>query len=706
MSEAAGQSGDAPAESLPLRAWLALAAGLTGSLMALLNTQTTAFAVADIRGGIGAGFDEGAWITTAYSIGELAIIPVTPALAAVFSTRFWLSVNVLLFLLISICCAAAATLEQLLLLRFLQGLTGGAIIPLAFQITLQTFTGIHKPLGIAFFAVTLTFTPTIGATTDGWITDVVGWWGIFYQNLLPGALCLACAWLGLPREPINFAGLRRIDWKGAILIALGLACATCVFDQGNRLNWFANPMIADLALLALVFVALFLWHELRTEAPLVDLGLLRSPEFALPILCNALFRVGLLAASMVIPAFLVTVHNHRPLEVGTALLWVGLPQLLLAPLVLALARRIDERPIMVFGLLLFATGVMMNAGLTSEYQETQFLLSQIVQGMAQPFVQVPIMVIATSRIGPREAPSANALFNTIKTLSTTVGAGVVTTLITKREQFHSARLTESVTALSSGLPGRLDLLRQHLGDPAALATVAAQLRAQATTMAYADVLVVIGTTLVAAIAVVCLIPPPPASLGLKTWHRVCARPARIGTLETIGSRTGSTAAPPTWPRSRVGSPQRKIEARSGVSVRACAMKSNATWSMCRSAVPPRQTRTASGGEPLVTKASLATIPIPVARVCPTKAARVHGSGSGIHKWNPAGWARKLPAGKVAVARLCRAADSLRTAASSASAVPSRIHLVARAAVRGEAITVAVRTAAANLHPERTSGAMT
>ncbi len=514
---------DTGAESLTPRAWFAMAAGLTGSVMALLNTQTTAFAIADIRGGIGAAFDEGAWIPTAYSIGEFAIIPVTAALAAVFSTRLWLCVNVLLFLAICVACAAATTLEQLLALRFLQGLTGGAMIPLAFQITLRTFTGPHKPLGIALFAVTLTFTPTIAATTDGWITDAVGWRGIFHQNLVPGLICMICAWVGLPRDPLDLARLRRIDWKGAILIALGLACTACVFDQGNRLDWFASPLIANLSALALVFVTLFVWHELRTEAPLVDLGLLRWPDFGLAVLCNSLFRVGLLAAAMIIPAFLVTIHNHRPLEVGTALLWVGLPQLLLAPLVLALARQIDERPIMIFGLLLFATGVLMNAGVTSQYQETQFLLSQIVQGMAQPFVQVPIMVIATSRIGPREAPSANALFNTIRALSTTIGAGLIATLFTKREQFHSARLTETVTALSSGLPDRLGALRPFLGDAAALATVAGQLRAQATTMAYADVLIAIGVTLLMAIAIVCLIPPPPAALGLKTWHNVCAR---------------------------------------------------------------------------------------------------------------------------------------------------------------------------------------
>ena len=506
-----------------------MAAGLTGAFMALLNTQTTAFAVADIKGGIHAGYDEGAWITTAYTIGELAVIPVTAALAAAFTTRLWLMLNAALFLVFCLACTQATSLEQLLALRLAQGLTGGALIPLAFKISLGTFTGVHKPLGIALFAVTATFTPTIAATTDGWITDQLGWTGIFYQNVVPGLLCLACAWLGLPRERLALGLLRKLDWKGALMIAVALGCAACVFDQGMRLDWFASPLISRLALLALVFLALFLWHELTTPAPLVDLRLVLWPEFGLPILVNSLFRVGLLAAAMVIPAFLVILQNHRPLELGPALLWLGLPQLLLAPLVLALSRRFDERPIMTAGLLVFAFGCLMNWRLTSQYQEAQFLASQIVQGIAQPFIQVPIMVISTSRIGPAQAASANALFNTLKTFSTTVGAGLVTTLITKREQFHSARLTEAVTTLSGAYQDRLAMLAARFGADAgvsgqsrALATIAAQVKAQATTMAYADALVAIGLTLVAAVAVVWLIPPPPPESGLKTWHGVCA----------------------------------------------------------------------------------------------------------------------------------------------------------------------------------------
>jgi DHA2 family multidrug resistance protein len=105
-----------------------MAAGLIGAFMALLNTQTTAFAVADIRGGVHAGFDGGAWITTAYSIGELAIIPITAALSVVFTTRFWVLVNVAAFLAFCVASAGVQSLDTLLFLRLGQGLTGGALL--------------------------------------------------------------------------------------------------------------------------------------------------------------------------------------------------------------------------------------------------------------------------------------------------------------------------------------------------------------------------------------------------------------------------------------------------------------------------------------------------------------------------------------------------------------------------------------------------
>lgn len=518
---------------LPLKAWLAMAAGLIASFMALLTTQTTSFAITDIKGGVHAGFDAGAWISTAYTIGELSIIPVTAALSGVFTTRLWLIANASLFLAFCVGCAAATQLDTLLTLRVLQGLSGGALIPLAFKITLTTFTGRHKPLGIALFAVTATFTPTIAATTDGWITDQFGWTGIFYQTIVPTLLCVACAWFGLPRDRVNLSLLRSIDWKGALLCALGLSCIACVFDQGNRLDWFESTLISELALLGTIFLLLFVWHALTTPAPLADLRLLLWPQFGLPILANSLFRVGLLAAGLVIPAYLTVVQNQRPLEVGQALLWVGLPQLLLAPVILALSRRIDERVLMTCGLLVFAWGCLVNLGLDSQWQQDQFFWGQVIQGAAEPFIQVPIMVISTSLIGHREAGSANALFNGIKTLSSVIGAGLVTTLITHREQFHSARLTEAFGTLSTAYQDRLAGLSVRLnaagvsGAGRAVATVSNQVRAQATTMAYADALAVIGLTLVAAIAVVWLIPPPPAGSGLRTWHQVCAKPERV-----------------------------------------------------------------------------------------------------------------------------------------------------------------------------------
>jgi DHA2 family multidrug resistance protein len=184
---------------------------------------------------------------------------------------------------------------------------------------------------------------------------------------------------------------------------------------------------------------------------------------------------------------------------------------------------------MTFGLLVFAWGCLMNWGLTSQWQQDQFFWGQVAQGFAQPFVQVPIMVISSSLIGKAQAGSANALFNTLKTFSTTAGAGLMTTLLTRREQFHSARLTESFDTLSGSYQERLAALsaalaRPDISGPArGLSTIATQVRTQATTMAYADALVAIGITLLATIAVVWLIPPPPAGSGLRTWYAVGGR---------------------------------------------------------------------------------------------------------------------------------------------------------------------------------------
>ena len=174
-----------------LKTWIAVGGGLIGAFMAVLNIQITNASLPYIEGGIGTGGINGAWVITAYLIGEIIVIPMTDFLSRVFSLRRYMIASTVLFLFFSVACGQATSLPEMIVLRALQGFSGGVLIPLSFTIIVSMLPPSKRPLGFAGFAITATFAPAIGPTIGGWFTDQYGWPTIFYINLVPGAVMLA-----------------------------------------------------------------------------------------------------------------------------------------------------------------------------------------------------------------------------------------------------------------------------------------------------------------------------------------------------------------------------------------------------------------------------------------------------------------------------------------------------------------------------------
>ncbi len=282
--------------AVTLKTWITVGGALIGAFMAVLNIQITNASPPYIEGGIGTGGVYGTWISTAYLIGEIIVIPLTDFLSRVFSLRRYLIVNVALFLLFSALCGQASSLSEMIVLRALQGFAGGVMIPLAFTIVMTMLPRSKHALGLAGFAVTATFAPAIGPTIGGYFTDNYGWPWIFYVNLVPGAVMLAALWYGLPKSAMQFGLLREGDWPGIALVAIGLAALQTVLDDGNVDDWFGSPFIVKLSLVAAAALSAFVVLEFLTPRPLVNLRLLGRRNFGLGTLGNFLLGFALYAS--------------------------------------------------------------------------------------------------------------------------------------------------------------------------------------------------------------------------------------------------------------------------------------------------------------------------------------------------------------------------------------------------------------------------
>ena len=227
--------------AVPLRTWIAVVGSTIGTFMAIINVQIVNASLGDIQGAIGAGIDDGGWISTAYLVAEIVAIPLTGWLSQVFSTRRYLITNVVLFLVFSVACAYARNLDQMIILRALQGFCGGVMIPMSFTMIITLLPPARQPAGTAMFALGATVAPAIGPTIGGWLTETWGWQTIFYVNLVPGAVMLVMLFLSLERKPMQLGLLRQGDWAGIATMALGLSALQIVLRRATRRTGSARP---------------------------------------------------------------------------------------------------------------------------------------------------------------------------------------------------------------------------------------------------------------------------------------------------------------------------------------------------------------------------------------------------------------------------------------------------------------------------------
>ncbi|MDA9434600.1 MDR family MFS transporter [Bradyrhizobium sp. CCBAU 51627] len=506
------------------KTWIAVIGATLGAFMAVLNIQIVNASLADIQGAIGAGIDDGGWISTSYLIAEIVVIPLSGWLAQVFSIRIYLLTNAILFLVLSAACALAQDLPQMIMLRAVQGFTGGVLIPMAFTLIITLLPRAKQPVGLALFALSATFAPAIGPTIGGYLTENFGWQYIFYVNLVPGAIMVSMLWYALEPKPMKLSLLRDGDWAGIITMAIGLSALQTVLEEGNKDDWFGSPLIVKLGVIAAVALTAFLIIELTVKKPLLNLRLLVRRNFGFGMLANFLLGIALYGSVFVLPQYLSRIQGYNAEQIGTVLAWTGLPQLVLIPLVPRLMQKFDARIIIGIGFVLFAGSNFMNIFMTNDYAADQLLWPNVVRAVGQALVMAPLSAVATSGIEPENAGSASGLFNMMRNLGGAVGIALLQTVLTKREQYHSNVLMQSVSVFEQATRTRLEQLTQYFINHGVLDRADAAHRAfvaightvqkQAYILAFSDTFYLLGMALIVAlIAVFFLKKPGQASAG-------------------------------------------------------------------------------------------------------------------------------------------------------------------------------------------------
>jgi DHA2 family multidrug resistance protein len=496
----------APPARASATVWISVMAAMIGAFMAILNIQITNASLLNIEGGIGTGVDNGSWISTSYLIGEIVVIPLTDYLSRVFSYRNIILSFATLFAAFSVACAFTHDLPSMIAMRGFQGFFGGVLIPMAFTLVFTKLPKPQQPIGLAMFSLAVTFAPAIGPTIGGYLTENYGWQTIFFVNVIPTIVMVATLYFTVERQPMQLGLLAEGDWFGILTMAVGLASLQAVLEEGNKDDWLGSPFIVKLAVIAVVSLTLFIVNELVVEKPLLRLRLLTQRSFGFGTISAVFLGFALFGSVYLLPAYLGQVQRYNAEQIGSVLAWTGLPQLVLIPLVPKLMQRFDIRFIAFTGIGLFAISAFMNTTMSLDYSGDQLFYPNIVRAIGQALTLAPLSALSLGSVAPQDAAAASGISNMMRNLGGAVGTALLSTIVTKREQFHSNIIGQAVHLGREEVRARIEqmtnfFLSHGVSDPAAahqqaIIALGNAVKRQALVMGFSDAFAVVGVVLV------------------------------------------------------------------------------------------------------------------------------------------------------------------------------------------------------------------
>ena len=453
-----------------LRPYIGILGVLIGALLSTIGSRITTFGLADLRGGLHYGFDEGAWMTTSFGVGQMLVCVACPYLGAIFSVRRVLLHGMALLFVASLLGPLSPNLTAFLTAQFLAGVGTGTFIPLTIGFIVRNLPQRLIVYGIAVYAMNSEMSQNISASLEGWYSDNLSWRWIEWQYCAALPLMFACIWYGVPREKINMALLRHLDWPGLVYSGFGFALLYAGLDQGNRLDWNNNGLVNGLLLSGGLLTIAFVARELYIDKPFLNLRVLAKEGLVPILLILAGFRFIILSTAYIIPTYLQVVQNYRELQVGAVLLWIALPQLAIVIPLGWLLTRVDARPVLALGAILIGIASLMGTGLTQDWATDDFLPSQILQAIGQSFVFTAIVVLGVRSMNPADVLALGTLLQTTRLFGGEIGTAFMQTFVRVREQVHSNLIGLHVDSLGGQTADRLAAYRNavatHSSDAA------------------------------------------------------------------------------------------------------------------------------------------------------------------------------------------------------------------------------------------------
>src|ERR1700691_4237516 len=517
---ARGIAGAVPGE-LSKSPLLGILGVITGAGIVTLTSRMISLGLADFRGYRGFGYDEGAWIGTAFDVGLMFIGPFTVYLGGLIGPRRILLAAAAMFTMILIFVPFIHNYALVIVALGLAGLTSGTFYPLTLTFALRNIPLRYLPFTIALYASFVDGAVNVAPSLYGWYRNHLSWHWMFWNSALITPVMMLCIYFGIPKSlPAKEHG-EAPSFAGFLYASAGFALVLAACEQGERLDWWRSGVFTALFASGAFLLLCALVRRLRGPNPLVDMPYLRQRNTILLGIGLFFFRFFLVTTIILVPQSL-TIHGFEPDQIGPAVIWTAAS---FAPLAMVagflLLWDMDPRLLLAAGFASMAFASLLNAGMTSAWAAANYYRTEFLMGFGQCFAFVGLVsaiilqgLFSGGLMKPQRILTFSAFFHTIRLFGGTLGAILMGRFISEREKFHSNLLglhvdrgnwitDGSVRQMTGGFYAKSTGLAEATGR--ALDAVGGRLRLQAYTLSLIDGFYLVAwASVVALLFVACL----------------------------------------------------------------------------------------------------------------------------------------------------------------------------------------------------------
>ena len=448
----------------PVNKWIITISVMLPTLIQIIDSSIVNVALNHIQGNLSTNRETVTWVITVYLVANAVIIPLSAWFARLMGRKTYLLLSIAIFTISSLLCGTATGLSQLVFFRIIQGLGGGGLQPMGIAILMEAFPPQERGMAMSIFGMGAVIGPIIGPLLGGYLTDNLSWRWAFYINLPIGILgfFMVLSFVFDPPYQQRRSKGEKIDYLGIILLCLGLGCVQIVMDRGQQKDWFNSDLILILFVISMASLVIFIFWEILHDQPVLDLSIFKDISFATG---NAVMFLGFFAffgSIVLLPLYLQGLMGYDAFLSGIVLGPGGAAALITMPIVGKLTERIDARKLLGVGLLLSAYASYLMSAFNLHIDMGTVIRARVIQGFAMSIFFVPLSYITMAWIANEQMNNASAIYNLVRNMGGSLGVAFVSTVVSRRTQFHQNRLIEHMTSLDLDFSMRLEELKYFL----------------------------------------------------------------------------------------------------------------------------------------------------------------------------------------------------------------------------------------------------